>query len=150
MKIVTFWRMSYKDKRMFFINFCLCGIAKLATQCLSYKRLSAYFGNSCQMLVASTLISKEQINQVLSIRRSIHLSARYTPWNSSCLTQALVAKFWCQRYQVPYLFFIGLAKVGDKSFKREAHAWITAGPIAITGGNGLETHHVICSYSNVL
>ena len=150
MKIQTFWRMPYKEKQLFFMNFCLCGIAKVAIQCLSYKRLSVYFGRSCQMLVASTLISKEQIQQVLTIRRAIALAARYTPWNSSCLIQALIAKFWCQRHHIPYLFFIGLAKKSNQPLRREAHAWITAGPIAVTGGHSLGTHQVICSYSNVL
>ncbi len=102
------------------------------------------------MLVVSTLISKEQIQQVLTIRRGIALAARYTPWDSSCLTQALIAKFWCQRYQIPYLFFIGLAKESNQPLRREAHAWITAGPIAVAGGHSLGAHQVICSYSNVL
>lgn len=146
MKIATFSRIPRQEKNMFFISFCLCAMAKIAIQCMSYKRLSAYFGNSCQMLVASTLLSPQQLQHALTIRRVIALAARYTPWTSTCLTQALVAKFWCQRFQIPYLFFIGLTKESS----RPAHAWITAGPIAVTGGHALVTHHVICSYSNVL
>lgn len=148
MKALTFWRMPFKEKAIFFINFWLLGIAKLAIQLMSYKRLSGYFGHSCKMLVASTLISQKQIQQALFIRRTILRAARYTPWNSNCLPQALVAKFWCQRYKIPYLFFIGLAKKSDLPLGRDAHAWITAGAVAITGGHCLETHHVICSYSS--
>ena len=148
MKILTFWRMPYRDKMMFFINFCLCGLAKAATQCMTYKHLSPYFGKSCQMLIASTLISQKQIRQVMLIRRSIQIATRYTPWDSSCLTQALVAKFWCQRYQIPYLLFIGLPRVNHQLMERKAHAWLTAGPITITGGQSLNTHIVLCSYSN--
>lgn len=149
MKIATFYRMPYQEKKMFFINFFLCALAKVAIRCLSYKRLSAYFGYSRQMLVASTLPSKQQLQHALSIRRTIALTSRYTPWVSTCLAQALVAKFWCQRYQIPYFLFIGLAKEKKQSSGVDAHAWITAGPIAITGGYALVTHHVICSYSNV-
>ena len=149
MKVLTFWHMPYKDKKMFFLNICLCGIAKIATRCMTYKRLSAYFGKSCQILIASTLISKEQIEEALYIRRSICLATRYTPWDSSCLTQALVAQFWCRRYQLPYLFFIGLSKQSSPFSGKNAHAWITAGPIAITGGHSLDTHHIICSYTNM-
>lgn len=149
MKIATFYRMPYQEQKMFFINFFLCALAKIAIHCLSYKRLSAYFGHFRQMLVASTLPSTQQIQQALSIKRSIVLTARYTLWDSTCLTQALVAKFWCQRYQIPYFLFIGLAKEKKQSSDINAHAWITVGPIAITGGHALVTHHVICSYSNV-
>ncbi len=149
MKIATFYRMPYQEKKMFFINFILCGLAKIAIHSMSYGRLSHYFGHSCQMLVASTLLSRKQRQCALTIRRSIALVVRYTPWRSSCLTQALVAKFWCQRYQIPYLLFVGLAKENRPSVSIEAHAWMTAGPIAITGGYALTTHQVISSYSNV-
>ena len=148
MKILAFWRMSYQEKTIFFINFCLCGLAKMATQCLSYQRLVPYFGKSCQMLLASTLISKAQMVQVLSIRRNVHLAARYTPWDSNCLTQTMVAKFWCQHHKIPYLFFIGFPKQHHPLSGRNAHAWIMAGPIAITGGDCLDTHHILCSYTN--
>lgn len=150
MKIATFYRMPRQEKNMFFISFCLCAIAKIAIQCISYKRLSAYFGNSCQMLVASTLLLPQQLQHALTTRRVIALTARYTPWKSNCLTEVLVAKFWCQRYQIPYLLFIGLAKESKRPLGVDAHAWITAGPIAVTGGHALVTHQVICSYSNVL
>src|SRR3990167_7103791 len=121
MKIVTFYLMPSQEKKMFFINFLLCGLAKVAIQCLPYKRLSGYFGNSCQMLVASTLLSQQQLQHALTIRRAIILAARYTPWKTNCLAQALVAKFWCQRYHIPYLLFIGLAKERKLSLSIEAH-----------------------------
>ncbi len=134
---------------MFFINFCLCGIARASISCLSYKRLHPYFGNSYPMKVASTILSKEQIYYALQIRRSIALTVKYTPWNSSCLTQAMVAKFWCQYYGIPYFLFVGLAKKSDKPLGQDAHAWITTGPIAITGGYSFGAYHVIYSYSNL-
>lgn len=149
MKYITFWHMSRTSKKMFVMNFFLGGVANIGIQFLSYKRLSGYFGQSCKMLTASTLISQEQMQQALVIKRSISLMSRYTPWHSNCLCQALVAKFWCARYKLPYLLFIGLAKNGHLPIQ-EAHAWITTGPITISGGDGLETHHVIGTYSNVL
>lgn len=99
------------------------------------------------MRVASTIISPEKIQQARLFSRSIKLAAKYTPWNSNCLTQAIVAKFWCQRYGIPYMFFIGFAK-SCKTLGKEAHAWVTAGPVAISGGHSLQSHHVVLSYSN--
>ena len=142
--------MSLKAKIMFFINFLLFGLAKIAIQCLSYKQLSRHFGKSCRMLVASTLLSKQQLQQALMIKRAIALTLRYLPWEANCLPKALVARFWCKYYHVPYLLFIGLAKDKKISSRIDAHAWITAGPIAITGEFSFETYHVICSYSNAL
>lgn len=119
----------------------------MAQLLLSYQRLRVYFGKGCQMLVASTILSNEQLQHALLTRRSIALAVRFTPWKSTCLTQALVAGFWCRYYQIPYVFFIGLNK-NSAPLEKDAHAWVVAGPIAITGGYSLSTHHVISSYSN--
>ncbi len=149
MKIITFWQMPFQQKMMFFINLVLCSIAKIAITILPYRALSPYYGLHCQMLNASTLLSTHQIQQALHIKRSIALAVRYIPWRSNCLTQALVAKFWCQHFKLPYLFFIGLAKSSAQPLGKEGHAWVNAGPIAITGGNSFATHQVILTYSNV-
>jgi hypothetical protein len=140
--------MPFKQKNMFFINFFLCGIARFHIKLLPYKYIAPYFGTCCRMMVASTIISRQQIQQALLIGRSVKLAARFTPWDSSCLTQAMVAKFWCQYHRIPYLFFIGFAKNGEKPLGKEAHAWITAGPVALTGGHSLSSHQVVLSYSN--
>ena len=149
MKIISFIKLSLHEKLMFFINFCLLGLARAAIHGLNYKRLKPYFGHSYPMKIASTLLPKEYAPRVFLIRRSILLAVKYTPWNSSCLTQAMVAKFWCQYYGIPYFLFVGFAKKSDKPIGKDAHAWITAGPIAITGGYGFEDYQVIYSYSNL-
>lgn len=148
LKYITFWSMPIKQKILFFINFFLCGVARASINLFSYKQLSPYFGNSCRMLTASTIASKEQIQQARCIKRSIQLVVRYTPWNSNCLTQAMVVKFWCQYYRIPYLFFIGFSKKTQKPLGEEAHAWVTVGPVAVSGGYGFMSHHVVLSYSN--
>ncbi len=148
--IGIFWLMLRQEKNLFFINFFLCGVARASINLFPYKRLAPYFGNSCRMTVASTLPSAEQIKRTIILQRSIKLAARYTPWDSSCLTQAMVAKFWCQREKIPYLFFIGFAKNSEKPLGQDAHAWVTSGPIAITGGHSLHSHQVVMSYSNII
>jgi len=112
-----------------------------------YRWISPYFGRHLQMQVSSTLISAKQREQALKIRRNIQLAVKYTPWDSSCLTQAMVAKFWCQYHHIPYMFFIGFEKKSAKPLGQEAHAWVIAGPIAITGGYAFNTHQVVLSYS---
>ncbi|MDP1574986.1 MAG: lasso peptide biosynthesis B2 protein [Coxiellaceae bacterium] len=149
MKIVTFLHMPWQYKKMFFINITLLGVAKACVKLFAYKHIAFYFGKNCRMMVASTLISKTQIQQAALIARSIKLAARYTPWNSNCLPQAILAKFWCQHYQIPYFFFIGFAKSSTKPLGEEAHAWVTAGPIVICGGNSFNTFHVVLSYCSL-
>lgn len=140
--------MPVKDKIYFFINVMLCGIARALIVLFSYKRIYPYFGYPCRMLNASTVPSKEQIQRSIAIKRSLRLAARYTPWNSNCLTKAMVATFWCKYYQIPYFFFIGIAKNSDKPLGQEAHAWVTSGSVAITGEHCFNSYQVIATFSN--
>jgi hypothetical protein len=58
----------------------------------------------------------------------------------------MVAKFWCKRLDIPYVLYIGFAKNAEKPNGYAAHAWLTAGPIAITGEYSFSKFHVISSY----
>lgn len=144
-----FWNIPFQQKQLFFVSFLLCGLAKTAICLLSFRRLRVYFGHSCGMGVASTLVTAEQESQARKIRQAIALAAKYTPWNSNCLVRAMVAKFWCQHFNIPYMMFIGLAKKTDKPLGEDGHAWVTAGRIAITGSHCLNSHQVISSFSNL-
>ena len=133
---------------MLFINFILCGLVYVLNNIFNYQHLSRYFGNDYPMLAASIPISKLQVSQAVRIRRSVCLVARYTPWNSNCLVQAMVALIWCKYYKIPYLLFIGFAKKSEKPLGKDAHAWVTAGPIAITGGQSFDSHLIVYTFSN--
>ena len=148
-KITTCVRMQKKHILFFIINFFMCGIARIAINLLPLKFLAVYFGRFQKTLKFSTLISQHQCQQARSIGQSVRLAAKYTPWNSSCLTQAMVAKFWCKFYRIPYMFYIGFKSSTTEKSGYAAHAWITAGPIAITGGDGLMEFHVVSSYEGI-
>lgn len=149
MKVLTYAKMPLIEKILFIINWILCGFARACVLLLSYPKLAVFFGENSQMLQASTITSSVQQSKARLIKRSIALSARYTPWESSCLTQAIVALWWCNVLKIPYYLFIGLEKNTKLNEKIIAHAWVTSGPIAITGGYCWGTHHVIACYSNL-
>ena len=145
-KLVTFWRMPTQQKALFFINWILCGIARAAIKALPFRWYARYLGQRHPKTILSTVISNTQMQHARQIGRSIKLAAAYTPWVSNCLPQAMVAAFWCQRYHIPYILFIGFTSSTLKPNGFDGHAWVTAGPIAITGGHSLNSHHVIVSY----
>lgn len=83
----------------------------------------------------------------MQLHHTIKLAAKYTPWTSNCLTQAMVARFWGHLLNIPYVLYIGFAKDELKPSGYAAHAWLTAGPIAITGDMSFESFKVISSYT---
>lgn len=141
-----FWHMRLKYKIFFLINFMLCGFARASINLLPLKYLAPYFGEFQKTLTLSTIITKKQHSHARLIGQSVRLAANYTPWDSNCLTQAIVATFWCRLYRIPYVFYIGFSKAVNEPSGYMAHAWISAGPVAITGGDGLKDYHVLASY----
>ena len=146
--ILLFWMIPLQFKLILFINFFLCGLARSFILLFPLIRLSPHFGQFHKSMIICTILSDKQRLRAQRIGRSVRLAAKYTPWDSSCLTQAMVATFWCKRFKIPYVFYIGLNKSEDEPSGYLAHAWITAGPVAITGGHSL-SYKVISSYSSI-
>lgn len=146
-KIRTFLTMPTPHQLLFFVNWILLGIARAAIHLIPLKHLSRYFGTLHKNYIFSTILSKNELAHAVRLRRSIKLAASYTPWHSNCLTQAIVAKFWCHRLKVPYILYIGFAKDSNEPHGYASHAWLTAGPIAITGQHSFANFCVISSYT---
>lgn len=145
-KILVFLRLAWSQKTFFFVNIVLCGIARVAIFTRPLSRLSPYFGKFYQTAILSTILSNEAWQQAQRIGRAVRMAAKYTPWDSSCLTQAMVAAFWCRRFKVPHVFYIGFTKSADPRKRFEGHAWLMAGPIAVTGGQGRLNYTVVSTY----
>jgi len=146
-KTQTFWHMRFKLKCLFVGNYFLCGVARAFINLLPLKRLTPYFGTLHKNIIFSTLLTRTERNHAIQLRRSIALAAKYTPWDSNCLTQAMVAKFWCVRLNIPYVLYIGFTKDEEKPSGYASHAWLTAGPVAITGEHSFSSFKVVSSYA---
>lgn len=147
-KIILFWGIPLRYKCFFLLNVLFCGIARLAINTLALRHLSIYFGYFYKTTTFSTVITEAQKRQAYRIGQFVRLAAKYTPWDSSCLTQAMVAKFWCRAFKIPYILYIGFAKAPEEPSGYKGHAWLTAGPIAVTGGNGFIEFNVVSTYVN--
>lgn len=149
MKLVKFYHLPLKEKLFFAINFFLLGVARLLTKLFNYRKISFLYGHFCYMTLASTILNDTEVNQAKRVARRIKLVSRHTPWRSNCLTKALVVRFWCAVYRIPYMFYIGFSKNSDAPMGRRAHAWVVAGPVCLTGGDGFLSHVVTQSYSSL-
>ncbi len=135
-----------KKNMLLLINILFCGIARACIKILPFPYIKPYLGTPYQNIMFSTLLTPKQHRYAIYLRQSIHRAAKLTPWHSNCLTQALVARLWCFWLDIPYVLYIGFQKDSTKSQGLGAHAWLTAGPIAITGGQAFPSYQVISSY----
>ncbi len=88
------------------------------------------------MALQMPLATPEQMQRALTIGRGVRLAATYTPWQSKCLAQAMVASWLLRRYGLPYGLYFGVRKDPASARGMAAHAWVSSGQTAVTGGRG--------------
>lgn len=98
-------------------------------------------GQSVGAVACTPLVDARQEARARLARRSIRRAARISPLRSDCLPQALAAATLCGWLMVPVALHLGLRRETQGQARRplEAHAWVAAGPVAVSGGDGFES-----------
>lgn len=79
-------------------------------------------------------LTYEEYKYARRVSQYVNRSADNTPWESKCLVRALTAQSFLKRKKIPSTLYLGVGK--DENDKMVAHAWIRAGAMYVTGGNG--------------
>ena len=78
-------------------------------------------------------LDREQTAVVDRVAFVIPRVAVRLPWRADCLVQAIAARSWLSRQGIATTLTLGVPR--DKPANFEAHAWLTAGDVVVTGGN---------------
>ena len=143
-KIRTWWNLPRSQKLLFFVAIPLLGVARLAILVLPFRILAMRLGEDLKTTPVVPLLRNENRGIVILIGRSIRIAARYTPWESKCLVQALVAGFLLETLNIPHGLYLGVCR-GDEA-EMKAHAWVCSGPIFVTGGESFRHFTVVASF----
>lgn len=127
----------------------LLGISKVLILVVSFDRLYPWFGDSAGIEPLSPLIDPSQVGRAVQIGSVIRMAARYTPWNSNCFPQAIVARMLLGLYRIPYAIYLGV-KRDPSSSGLQAHAWVAAGRINVTGGASFSRFTVVAMFLSPL
>lgn len=69
---------------------------------------------------------------------ALRAAAARTPWQSTCLVQALGGAAMLLRRRMPVTLVLGVAKDTIAEGGLSAHAWLCSGGAVLTGGNGMD------------
>ena len=121
----------------------ILGIGKALIFTLSFRRLAPRLG--CQSGIAPwvPLLTPAQEQRALQIGRVVRLTAGYTPWDSNCFPQAIAARVLLGLYGLPYVLYFGLRRDPDDPAGMQAHAWVAAGRVRVTGGHSFDQFTVV-------
>jgi hypothetical protein len=127
----------------------LLGVAKVLILAVSFDRLCPWFGDRAGIEPLRPLIDPSQVGRAIQIGRVIRMAARYTPWTSNCFPQAIVARMLLGLYRIPYAMYLGV-KRDPSDAGLQAHAWVTAGRVDVTGGASFSRFTVVAMFLSPL
>lgn len=82
--------------------------------------------------MAESPVDQEPAHRLVAhgVRWAVRAAARRLPWHPVCLPQALTAQWMLRRRGVPSTLYLGV----DPGSRYDAHAWVRAGRLIVTGG----------------
>ena len=120
---------------------------RLAILTLPFRWIAPFLGHYTQNTEMTPLISEQQQQLARQLGTTIKIVSRYTPWESACLVQALLARFALSWHRIPHIAYLGVNKPQATDQALAAHAWVSAGQCFVTGGNGHQSFTVVSSFT---
>ena len=146
------WKLS-GEKKLWAVYFLLSlFIIWVSLRFISMPRLAKRMGDHLQNRTASTLADVSQVNKSLEMGKLISMVAKYTPWSSSCLAQALSIKVLLNYYKIPSILYLGayLHSTQEQLEKTmKAHAWVDVKNHTVIGAPQHLKYSVIGSFATL-
>ncbi|MEO1729404.1 MAG: lasso peptide biosynthesis B2 protein [Pseudomonadota bacterium] len=115
------------------ILYVVLGLARAMVLSMPFRSYAPLLGELAQDNAACASPSASEANRAMRIGYLIEGVAQFTPWNSNCLAQAIVASLCLRLLKIGYSVHFGVAKSGDGAASLEAHSWVMAGEYPVTG-----------------
>ena len=132
-----FVRLGLRDQVRFTAAWFLLGFARLLIVVLPFTVVRRLLGEnqSSPGLQQVPALTEDQTWRAAHVGRIVEAAAAHAPWRSDCYPQALAARTFLAVRRIPHVVSFGVRRDGGALV---AHAWVHAGEIAVTGGNGRE------------
>jgi hypothetical protein len=144
-KVRNFMRRPGFEKVCLLPAWLLLGASRLAILAVPFRYLAPWLGTQTGVSPWIPLLGPGNEAKASTIGRAVQLAARYTPWESNCLPQAVTARMLLGLYGIPCSVFFGVARdSGGPSMS--AHAWVAAGRIPVAGGASFDRFTVVACF----
>ena len=136
---------TWMERGLLLEAFVWLGMMRMAVLLVSFQRIANYM-RLTRKEATPAFPAPLQTRVASGIGWAVQAAAARTPWESACLTQALVGMVMLQRRGIPGILYLGVAKNLDTTINMAAHAWLKCGGDIITGGSGHERFSVISTF----
>ena len=132
-----FVRLGLRDQVRFTAAWFLLGFSTLLIAILPFTAVRRLLGDnqSGDAQRPVPVLDASQQFRAAHVGRIVEAAAAHAPWRSDCYPQALTARTFLAVRRIPHVVSFGVRRDGDALV---AHAWVHAGEVAVTGGDGSE------------
>ena len=134
------FRWTWRDRWCALEACAVLGLARVAILLVPFRHLAPALG---QRTGGSTETPCDDPLLAQRVTLAIRRAARVAPWGRNCLAQAIAGQLMLRRRGVRTTLYLGVKKQGHQV---EAHAWLRAGDLVVTGGPGHTDYTPISSF----
>lgn len=131
LKLRSFFFLNTKSKLLFIEAYLLLGWARIL-KIFPFSIVAPSLGE--YMNETSHYYNGENKEIIRKVSHVIHITSKYTFWESQCLVKAIAGMKMLERRSISSTLYLGTSK--DETGKMIAHAWLRSGPFYISGAEG--------------
>ncbi len=137
-------RRSPEQRRLLVRAALMLGVMRLAIR-LPFRTVSRAVGLHRGETPES--LTPEAVARAAAIGWAVRAAASYTPWESTCLMQALAATALLRRHRIDGTLYLGVARANDTPEGLNAHAWLRCGELVVTGAAERARYTPVASFA---
>jgi Transglutaminase-like superfamily len=139
------WHLPWRERLLLVAAWAFLALAALAIRILPARIYCRLLGRSIGAVACQPVLTPRQLSRARLIRVAIQRAGLFAPLRKDCLPQAITAAVLCRMLRVPSAVHLGTTRSETNGLL--AHAWLAAGPIAVTGGHGWNRYHVVACFT---
>lgn len=134
-------RLSRPERALLLEAVAALTVAGVLLRLLRFSRLAPRLGR--HMAESDPTEDQPKTARALQISWAVTAAARNLPWKPVCLPQAMAAQWMLRRRGIPSTLYLGV----NPAAGLDAHAWVRAGRVIVTGGPQPENFAVVSSFA---
>jgi hypothetical protein len=140
-KLRRFFTISTSERRHFFRAVYYSAIARFLILFIPFRKYSFWLGTYGKETPEDDPGFQDYVRLVsVSVKRA----QKVTPWRFKCLEQAMTAKKFLNKKNIPSTIYFG---VNRRNGKMNAHAWLRCGSTYVTGGRNRNDFTTVAWFS---
>jgi hypothetical protein len=136
---------SWSERALLLEAFICLGVMRAAIGRMPFRCIAVRLGltqvETCEVRKTS------EVCQVTRIGWAVRVAAARTPWQSTCLVQALAGMALLRRRNIAGALYLGVAKDASAPELLVAHAWLRCGDVILTGESERKRYSVVSCFA---